>query len=197
MKSSTRTMSVPEVALRFAVGNTGEWLTLVVKDKDDVPQIAHEFAETMKLANRGQVCHRQSVNDIKALLRLITEESGILIISGLDAWPPSEWEHLDQLRSRLARRERTALVVEENTFQCIARRAPNFSSWLGANVVNCMHESDVLTEEEREQRLCALRSWAGLTDIEVISRAEAKELPLDPEFAEWLVLLHRGDLIHG
>jgi hypothetical protein len=41
----------------------------------------------------------------------------------------------------------------------------------------------------------ALRRWSGLEDLEVIRRAEAGTLSPDPEYAEWLTLLGRGDLL--
>ena len=45
------------------------------------------------------------------------------------------------------------------------------------------------------ERLEALRSHYGLTDEQVLERAQAKTLDWEPQVAEWLVLLGRGDLI--
>ena len=45
------------------------------------------------------------------------------------------------------------------------------------------------------ERLESLRQWSGMTDEEVITRAEQGTLPGDPPYAEWLVLLGRGDLL--
>lgn len=47
----------------------------------------------------------------------------------------------------------------------------------------------------RAQRLEALRGWAARSDADVVRAAEQGTLPRDPEYAEWLVLLGRGDLL--
>ena len=52
-----------------------------------------------------------------------------------------------------------------------------------------------LTPEERQARLASLREWSGMTDEEVIARAARGELSPDPQYALWLVLLNRGDLL--
>jgi hypothetical protein len=51
----------------------------------------------------------------------------------------------------------------------------------------------ILDPESIEQRLVALRMALG--DAEVIRLAEQGTLPLDPQYAEWLALLRRGDLL--
>lgn len=62
--------------------------------------------------------------------------------------------------------------------------------WVEAN------KSCLLTTEEVEERLQNLREHGNLTDQQVIEMAEAGALPSEPYFAEWLVLLDRGDLIN-
>ncbi len=193
-----RAMDPHVAALRLVTrhGN-GDWLVLIVQSNDDVQSAANEFGDLLEMVGSCAVSRIIGASNVEELAVQLSAAQGPVVISGLDAWPASEWAHFDHLRSRFSRHERTALLIHEQTLRHIMQQAPNLSSWLGASVVNYAPESVVLTEEQREQRLSALRSWAGLTDAEVVSRAEAKELPLDPEFAEWLVLLHRGDLIHG
>ncbi len=86
------------------------------------------------------------------------------------------------------------LVVAEQSIQRMFRNAPNLS-WIGAAVWSFDDTIPTLSAEEKEARLEALRSWSGLSDAEVIERAEQDVLPGDPEYAEWLVLLDRGDLV--
>ena len=62
--------------------------------------------------------------------------------------------------------------------------------WVEAN------ESRFLTADEIEQRLQNLRDHNNLTNQQVIEMAKEGTLPSEPYFAEWLVLLDRGDLIH-
>lgn len=87
------------------------------------------------------------------------------------------------------------LVLSEQGAQRMFRAAPNLTSWIGAATWSFDDTIPTLSAEEREQRLEALRAWSSLTDTEVIEQAERGELPGDPEYAEWLVLLDRGDLI--
>jgi len=52
-----------------------------------------------------------------------------------------------------------------------------------------------LTTEECDERIDALQEYLGKTNDEVITLAENRQLPTDPEYAEWLILLNRGDLL--
>lgn len=64
---------------------------------------------------------------------------------------------------------------------------------------------DALTELEKAlsgparstiaQRLDSLREWSGKTDAMVIAEATDHTMPRDPQYAEWLVLLGRSDLL--
>lgn len=53
---------------------------------------------------------------------------------------------------------------------------------------------ELLTDDERQQRIWSFEDRYGLTSAEIIKRAEAGKLPPDPEYGEWLRLLGRGDL---
>jgi hypothetical protein len=72
--------------------------------------------------------------------------------------------------------------------------APNLASWLGGLVFSRQDPGERLAAL-RQQRLASLRAWSSKTDEDVIRDAEAGTLPRDPEYAEWLVLLGRGDLL--
>jgi hypothetical protein len=56
-------------------------------------------------------------------------------------------------------------------------------------------DAEILTAEDCEQRLAALQEWSGKSNDEVIILAENRQLPTDPEYGEWLILLNRGDLL--
>lgn len=118
----------------------------------------------------------------------------IRICSGLDHLSEDDWRRVDHARSLLAREGCVVLVVAEQSIQRMFRNAPNLS-WIGAAVWSFDDTIPTLSAEEKEARLEALRSWSGLSDAEVIERAEQDVLPGDPEYAEWLVLLDRGDLV--
>jgi hypothetical protein len=54
---------------------------------------------------------------------------------------------------------------------------------------------DVMTEADRVDRIIELERWAHLSTVDVIARAATRTLPSDPEYAEWLVLAGRSDLL--
>jgi hypothetical protein len=73
--------------------------------------------------------------------------------------------------------------------------SPNFASWIGSRVYELQLGLEILTEVESQQRLEALQKFTGKTNVEVIRLAETGQLPTNPEYGEWLVLLGRGDLL--
>ncbi|WP_437276042.1 hypothetical protein WME90_32990 [Sorangium sp. So ce375] len=189
-------MGAAELALRLmARRGRGDWAVLVVEPVHDASQAAEELAQEMAALGDADVVRVQGARDALDLCERIAPARGPVVIWGLDSWQAPEWSHLDHLRSRLARDERTALVVSAPAFDDIMRHAPNFSSWLGASVWTYRPRAEELTEEEQDRRLAALQAWSGLSNEEVIARAEARTLPSDPEYAEWLMLLDRGDLL--
>jgi hypothetical protein len=124
-----------------------------------------------------------------------TADDRTVVLSGLEGFTDGDWQHLDLLRSRLAREGSTILVLSQAAASRLAESAPNLSSWLGSTVWRADLGANILSPLETEQRLIALRESTGVDDAEVVARAERGELPADPEFAEWLILLGRGDLV--
>jgi hypothetical protein len=189
-------MGAAEAALRLMVRRgRGDWMTLVVEPGNAALAAAEELAEEMESLGDVPVERIRGAEGALDLAERLAPLQAPVVVAGLDSWPASEWSHLDELRSRFERDERTALVVSSKTFENIMREAPNFSSWLGASVWTYQPRASELTEAERERRLDALRAWSNLSDKDVIARAERGTLPSDPEYAEWLVLLDRGDLL--
>jgi len=73
--------------------------------------------------------------------------------------------------------------------------APNIRSFLGGSIFHAGVPGDAMTPGERLQRISSLESHCHISSAEVIERAEAGNLPTEPHFVEWLVLLDRGDLV--
>ncbi|MBA3547202.1 MAG: hypothetical protein H0T76_12010 [Nannocystis sp.] len=111
------------------------------------------------------------------------------------AYQEADWRILDRRRSEFARTGVTVLVMTPDSFDAIMRVAPNLASWLGGNVL--CHDDPALAPGQRERSLAGLREWSGKTDKEVLREAQEGRLPRDPEYAEWLMLLGRGDLLDG
>jgi hypothetical protein len=106
----------------------------------------------------------------------------------------AEWLVLDRRRSALAR---TAVVVFATTpdgFGELMQAAPNLASWIGA-LAFAYEDPTAHQAELRARRLEALRAWAQKSDDDVLREARDGRLPADPEYAEWLVLLGRADLM--
>jgi hypothetical protein len=119
---------------------------------------------------------------------------GVLIVRISPAFTSTEWANVDVNRSRFQRDGATVLVLEEHAAEQLENTAPNLASWIGGSIWRLVG-ARALSAQETEDRLVVLRQRAGLSDEEVIHRSEAGQLPSDPEFAEWLVLLGRGDLL--
>lgn len=191
-----KAMGAAQVALRLmARRGHGDWSALVVAPGGDVAAVAEELADEMEAIGDCTVARVFDATTVEALAERLAATHEPAVASGLEGWPAAEWGHFDCLRSRFARDERTALVVGQAAFERVAQQAPNFGSWLGASVVAYLPDASLLSDEERGRRLTALREWSGLSDDEVLACAVAGTLPPDPEFAEWLVLLRRGELL--
>ena len=87
------------------------------------------------------------------------------------------------------------LVISEQANYLMVHNTPNFVSWLGARIYYLQKDAEILSDEECDCRLAALQEWTGKTNKEVIALAENRQLPTDPEYGEWLILLNRGDLL--
>lgn len=121
--------------------------------------------------------------------------SGICVISGPSDMAETEWAQLDRQRSMLLGEGNPILVLSRDGMDRLARHAPNLQSWIGPSVWTIDTGIPEMSDAERDARLVELRSWSGMSDDDVIAKAEKDELPGDPEYVEWLVLLDRGDLI--
>lgn len=133
---------------------------------------------------------------VEHLTRLLQEPpEDVVLVRGLDGWGATEWEDLDLNRSALQRPGTVILWVSEPAMESLFRHAPNLRSWIGGSQFDAAPDPGLMTEQERGERLAQLSAHFGLADSEVIGLAQKGSLPGDPEFAEWLVLLGRGDLV--
>jgi hypothetical protein len=187
-------INVGELALRAAV-RPGAWMGLLTLEPE-APAVAGHLTTEIDATGEATARHLDASDGAAALAATFHEAApGVLVVSGLDRWTSNEWSHLDLLRSQVMRDACVVLVLSRRAFEALMQRAPNLSSWLGGAVWTLDREADLLSAEEREERLRSLRAWSGLSDNEMLTRVERGELPLEPEHAEWLVLLGRGDLL--
>ena len=190
-------ISLTEFALRIVTsGGARHWLVLVGEERA-LPEVAARLGVEMETLGGGSVEIITAPQDAVHLTRVVGNvRSGTgIVICGLKQLDEAEWRHLDMLRSRLVRLEAVALLLSASSLGKLSRAAPNLASWIGGAVWSVDLASDALDEAERRSRLATLREWSGLSDSEVVQRAQIGTLPGEPEYAEWLVLLGREDLI--
>lgn len=176
--------------IRSELGS-GTWLCLLAP-ASEVPQVAENIHATLECGGTQLSCAQLD----GAVGPMVTAtRDGVLLVSGFETLSDAAWEHLDLLRSRLERTQPALLVMAPKAMEQLIRHAPNLASWLGGQFLSWDGTAELLTPEEKEARLAHLREKLGKTDEQVIEMAQAGT-PLDePDYAEWLVLLDRGDLV--
>jgi hypothetical protein len=119
---------------------------------------------------------------------------------GFERFDVNDWAKLDRDRTRLERGPGqtdgtiAVLVMSVEAYAALQSNAPNLASWIGGSVFYVMAEA-ALSSNDRAARLGELRRWASMSDADVVRAATEGTLPEDPYYAEWLVLLGRGDLL--
>ena len=190
-------ISLTEFALRAVTsGGARHWFILVGEERA-LADLAARLRTEMESLGGGPVEIIPGGQDAVHLARLVSNvrPDAAIIVCELEQFDEAEWRHFDLLRSRLVRREAVALLLSETSLSKLSRAAPNLASWIGGSVWSIDPASDTLDEEERRSRLATLREWSGMSDFEVVQRAQEGNLPGEPEYIEWLVLLGREDLI--
>ncbi len=132
---------------------------------------------------------------IEVLIQAVRSSEDYILLWQFDSWQPEQWQQFDYTRSRFSHDKGGILLLTPNSAKQFQTYAPNFASWVGSRVYELQLGLEILTEAESQQRLEALQQFTGKTDLEVIRLAETGQLPTDPEYGKWLVLLGRGDLL--
>lgn len=181
--------------VRRAIERTGgnSWLALVAPD-ERLADVAEQVAAGIASESEIDVARVDAPADPESLVRA-SHRPGILVASLRDAWPPGAWARLDVLRSRLQREQRAILVLSESVAQHIFREAPHFARFFTGSVWDLAPEPDAMSDTDRDDRVASLERWANLSTAAMIARAETRTLPSDPEYAEWLALVGRSDLL--
>jgi hypothetical protein len=195
MDVSLPTLDPVEFALRCAASEGEAAYLLYVVPSDQSAELIEEVSNELPAMGIDVRVMGPLATDVLEQVAKAGEGEALL----LDAtrYGKDDWSLLDRRRSSLQRSGTTALITTPESFADAMRFAPNLMSWLGAEVFASPDPKAVAAEHARDGqlRLEALRRWSGLTDEVVLEAAAAKTLPRDPEYAEWLVLLGRGDLL--
>ncbi|KYF95003.1 hypothetical protein BE17_47540 [Sorangium cellulosum] len=162
----------------------GEGARIVAEIEEEV----RALGEDMTIATVGVSSNAaRLVHDLPAIV-------GDVLLVCAENYSEADWRFLDLRRSALTREGAVVFVTTPASFAELMQVAPNLASWLGGLVFS-HKDTDALARAQMGTRLNALRVWSGKSDTEVLEEAERGTLPRDPEYAEWLVLLGRGDLL--
>ncbi|MBL9005078.1 MAG: hypothetical protein JNJ46_12575 [Myxococcales bacterium] len=177
-------------------GKEDAWFILVLPDSTDeqsaAVRLAEEIHDTLGLPTAFV---NGTPGPEELVIRLHQAGTKAALIYGAKAYIDAEWRHLDLLRKQLEGGGIKALLLTASAAEQMQRFAPHLSSFVGAAIWQLNEEADYLAPEEVAERLSVLRSTWQKDDDAILEMAKAKTLPPDPEFAQWLLLLGRGDLL--
>ena len=185
-----------EIARRLEVrGETG-WLAVLSPATDSTAALDELQTELQSVLQKlTRVIQLEASTFEKLRDTLHQPDDDAVILSGGAGLTPEKWRTLDIMRSALERKGPVILWLAPDDIANLANLAPNIRSLIGGSIFVAGPDGGIMTETERQYRLKQLSEHFGLTGEEVVRKAEARELPREPEFVEWLVLLDRGDLV--
>jgi len=185
-----------EVARRLEMRGEHSWLAILSSRGDPAAacdDLSTELHSFLQLPTRVVPLRGSSFQILREQLHH-PDDDAVILFAGADL-EAGEWSSLDTMRSALERTGPVVLWIAPDAVARLAQFAPNIRSFIGTSIFLAGAEPGIMTDKERESRLEELRQHYQLSDQEVARRAEAKELPPEPHFVEWLVLLGRGDLV--
>ncbi|MGD1873018.1 MAG: hypothetical protein ACFB02_08180 [Mastigocoleus sp.] len=175
--------------------NGNIWSVLVTSSLNNY-ELVQELEESLEIFTECEIGVISADNKVNFIVNEIQKSSeDYLIIWNFENWDNRKWREFDQMRSRLLKTRGVVLILSQETVEHMFTDAPNIVSWIGSRVYEFLKDTELLTEEECKARLSTLQQWSGYSNTQVIELAESQQLPSDPEYGEWLLLLGREDLI--
>jgi len=194
MSAAPKSIAATELALRLLVCRGARACFIyLVRPGDTAGAIEEIDAELLALDDQVAIGTLFPPSAARLLHEWPSRTEDVLLV-GAEPYTKDDWALLDRRCSDLAREGLTVFVTTPSAFETLMQVAPHFASWLGGLVFSQEDPGERLAAM-RQRRLASLRAWSGKTDEEVTRAAESDALPRDPEYAEWLVLLGRGDLL--
>lgn len=185
-----------EIARRVEIrGETG-WLAVLTVAADTtapLDELQTELQTVLQKPVRVIKLEPSTFEELREALHQPGED--VVVLSSGTGLMPEKWRSLDIMRSALERPGPVILWLTPGDVAGIADYAPNIRSFIGSSIFVAGPDGGTMTEAERQERLTQLSQHYEMTAEETVRRAEAKALPHEPEFVEWLVLLGRGDLV--
>jgi hypothetical protein len=185
-----------DIARRLEIrGETG-WLAVLCPATDSasaVEQLLTELHAILQKPARAIPLEPSTFEELREVLHQPDDDA--VILSGGTGLTPEKWRSLDIMRSALERSGPVILWLSPSDVANLTEHAPNIRSFVGGSIFLAGPDGGIMTESERQERLKELSQHYGFSSEEAVRRAQARELPHEPEFVEWLVLLGRGDLL--
>ncbi len=196
MIAATQLASIDLSEFAARVGLHSGALCALVADDAALPALATELADEIKYIANAPIRAIHVATTANATMQILTRsDNAWVILHGFSPGTPQLWARIDQLRNSLQPIAGLVFLLSPTDLHDLQVHAPNLSSWLGGRVWRLADETSNLSPAEVQQRLATLRAAYGKTDEEVVTAARTDQLPPDPEYAEWLILLGHGDLI--
>lgn len=182
-----------ELASRFrSESGTGTWICLIGPELR-IESVSSEIVDALE-AIHFSFRIIQLDRSVKPLIDAPTDLP--IVVTGFGTLSDEEWQHLDQLRSsRIIRNEPALLIMSPTSRQRLTRLAPNMASFVGGQFFEFQEDAGRLSEDERSNRLAELQLQFGMTNDQFLEMVETRAILDEPAYAEWLVLLNRGDLL--
>ena len=196
MINSLTSVSIDEFLQRIGSQPNGNTWSALITSNLDSQQLVDDLQETLNIfaeCEIGCFSANDETNTLVQQIKKATED--YLILWNFEQWDKNNWYEFDCMRSYLMRKRGLVLILSPESVKNMFSYAPNIISWLGSRVYSFLKDTELLSIEEIQERLATLREWSGLTDSQIIEMAQTQTLPPEPEYAEWLVLMERGDLI--
>jgi len=188
--------SVFEIVRLLEIRGNNAWIGLLLYNTALRVRVIEELIAELEaqMSIPAAVILAEDLTVPQLLGRVAPDGTECVIIAGLESWDSERWVALDEDRNSLERSGPIIFLLDTVAASSLSRSAPNIRSFLGA-IHLVIPGSSEMNQAEVERRLGALREFYGLSDQEVLEKAEARTLPSDPHFVEWLMLIDRGDLI--
>ncbi|MBP0019220.1 MAG: ABC transporter permease [Cyanobacteria bacterium SBLK] len=171
------------------------WSVLIVPSPE-IEETVEEVQEGLEIFLEQEIRTISATKGVSELIKQIENSSDrYLILWELDFWEAKDWQILDRFRSHLETKQGGVFILSFASAAIMRENAPNLLSWLRSRTYTAAIGAEYLTDEEIKIRLESLSKHLGYSHQEIIELAEQNQLPSDPEYGEWLILLDRGDLI--
>jgi hypothetical protein len=187
--------SLDEILQRISSLPNDNFWSILVTTPAQQQQALTELEESIPIFIDEAVKVITITPDVELLIHEVQSSEAYILLWQFDIWQQEQWQQFDYARSRFSHEKGGILLLTPHSAAQFQTYSPNFASWIGSRVYELQLGLEILTEVESQQRLEALQKFTGKTNVEVIRLAETGQLPTNPEYGEWLVLLGRGDLL--